>query len=63
MVLIRATLAASMVGPGAMATSPVDGMSQAIQLPVEALPVWKAGAWALGAVVLASGFVALTRRK
>lgn len=54
---------ASMVGPDAMATSPVDGMPQTIQLPVDALPVWKAGAWALVAVVLASAFVALTRRK
>lgn len=56
-------VSASMVGPDAMATSPVDSMPQALQLPVEALPVWKAGAWALGAVVLASGFVAFTRRK
>jgi hypothetical protein len=54
---------ASMVGPDAMATSPVDGMPQAIQLPVDALPVWKAGVWALAAVVLAAGFVAFTRRK
>jgi hypothetical protein len=56
-------ISAYRVGPDAMATSPVDGMPQAIQLPVDALPVWKAGAWALGAIVLAAGFVAVTRRK
>lgn len=51
------------LGPDAMATSPVDGIPHPLQLPVEALPVWKAGVWAFLAVVLASGFVALTRRK
>jgi len=56
-------ISAFMVGPDATATSPVYGMPQAIQLPVDALPVWKAGVWALGAVVLAAGFVAFTRRK
>ena len=52
---------AVMFAPAAMATLPVDGMPQRIWLPLEALPLWKAGMCALAAVIV-GGFVAALRR-
>jgi hypothetical protein len=54
-------IATVLVGPDTMATSPVEGIPQVVQLPIEALPLWKAGACALASVF--AGVVVMTLKR
>lgn len=55
-------IGAMFLAPSSMAVSSVDGLPQAIQLPLEALPLWKAGVGGLVAVIV-SGVIAVMRSR
>lgn len=60
--LVAWLIGAMFLAPSSMAVSSVDGLPQAIELPLGALPLWKAGVGALAAVVV-SGVIAVMRSR